>query len=254
MIGRRLIPLLAAMASISLVTDPSPPNDLWPVRRLVDLRPGCHVLNIASYNPSWDEIVDWLAQCPTLTDIETFWVFDGRVWQLLVTGVARDPERVPVTVRIPAGTITYDEAPFARREVPDHGYVDVQVELSPEQAESIQRERTTMSAGYRLAEFEEPQIPAAPLYDVRQHPIRVDYVALMPDGSLETVCRRAQPAADWIISYAAPAIGSIEAADRAMQRLSVRATSESFDRYIHRGQQRANRKRRAARKRKRGWA
>ena len=242
MIGRLNPVLLATLGMMSLGIETSPPNDLWPVRRLIDIRPGCHVLNIASYSePRWDEIVGWLAQCPTLTDIETFWVCDGLRWSLLVTGIAI----APTTVRIPTGTIAYDEAPFANRDVPDHGYVEVRVELSPEDTAKVEGARETLSAGYTLAEIEDPRLPAAPLYDIRQHPIRVDYVALMPDGSM-----------DMAISYAAPAIASIQAADRAMQRLSAtaRASSASFDRYIFRGQQRANRKRRAARKRKRGWA
>jgi hypothetical protein len=183
--------LLTALAVLSLGGAPlqRPPNDLWPVRSYDAIRPGCHVLVSAcwrraevprvgpreAFDPLWDELINWLAQSPVLTDIETFWVFDadhGHGWQLLVTGMPSG-ERA-MTVRVPTGTMTYDDAPSPRmpeRDVPDHGYVDVQIELSPKDAAAVQRERTTFSAGYTTI----------------QQPIRCNYVALMPDGSLETV-------------------------------------------------------------------
>jgi hypothetical protein len=252
MIRRSLNPvLLTALATMSLGQQQGPPNNLWPVRRLVDVRAGCHVLVVASwgragkprvrpleaFDPLWDELCSWLAQCPVLTDIETFWVHDGRGWSLLVTGVELAAEPEITTVRIPAGTITYDEAPLAIRDVQDHGYVEVRVVLSPEDVAKIQRERETLSAGYSLAEFEAPRLPAAPRYEIRQQPIRADYVALMPDGSLETV-------ADGRLPY--PELDPFETA--------VVKHWPTLAHRIYRADQRANRRRRAARKRKRGWA
>jgi hypothetical protein len=296
MIRRSLNPvLLTALAVMSLGVgqQPGPPNDLWPVRRLVDVRAGCHVLVVASwgragkprvrpleaFDPLWDELCSWLTQCPTLTDIETFWVFDGRGWSLLVTGVELAAEPEITTVRIPTGTIAYDEAPFARRDVPDNGYVDVRVELSPEDVAKIQRERETLSAGY----------------EVRQQPLHVNYVSRMPDDSLEIrelpqtwdeiEALRSQRADSELASEPEDMSGFDDAIERlhgiapiggrfvAAGPCEVRNASFSVGGayadgdytysinatiapriYRVRDQQRENRKRRAARKRKRGWA
>jgi hypothetical protein len=173
--------------------------------------------------------------------------------------------------------------------VPDHGYVEVRVVLSPEDVAKIQRERETLSAGYSLAEFEAPRLPAAPRYEIRQQPIRADYVALMPDGSLETVAdgrvvgrghdimEIAREPADMSgfddaiegLRGIAPIGGRFVAAGPCEVRnasfsvggayadgdytYSINATIAPRI-YRARDQQRENRKRRAARKRKRGWA
>jgi hypothetical protein len=212
------------------------------------------------------------------------------------------------TIRLPTGTLTYDELSEAGPTVPDHGHVEVQVELSAEDAATASRGRATLSAGYA----------------VHQQDIRVDYVALMPDGSLETVrdgrviCRSqlAPPNNLWPVrsyddvrcgSYVlevaswgrvgAPRVGPREAVDPLWDeitgwlvgcptltdietfwvfddgwRLLVTGIDHEpepvispfealvvkhwdvFAHFRYRRTQRANRKRRAARKRKRGWA
>jgi hypothetical protein len=109
----------------------------------------------------------------------------------------------------------------------------VVVELSAEDSAKIRREPATLSAGYTLAKVPEkiaddatPRSDRdAPGYEFRQHSIRANYFALMPDGSLETV-------------------------------LDGRVVYRETDLVKHwdfRRQQRVNRKRRAARKSKRGW-
>lgn len=176
-----------------------------------------------------------------------------------------------ITVRLPTGTITYQESPqaTARDPMPDHGYVEMRVELSPEDAAKIQSERATLSAGYTTAESapssataprrrlnpgllgalammtlgmdltpvsepeerepDEDDPPEAPHYAFRQQSVQANYTALMPDGSLQMV-------------YSTP----LEAA--------VVKHWDPFAHHVYRRDQRENRKRRAARKRKRGWA
>jgi hypothetical protein len=183
-----------------------------------------------------------------------FWSGCERV-EIIADDATETP--VPATVRIPTGTIAYEEAPFITRDVPDHGYVEVQVELSPEDAAKVQRERTTLSAGYTIVD--EP-----PLYDIRQHPIRADYVALMPDGSTATVV------GGRVVCQSEPAdLSSVELSRLAdVRAVPLGGTVVRLDPFesavvkhwpalshrIYRADQRANRKRRAARKRKRGWA
>jgi hypothetical protein len=297
MIRRSLNPvLLTALATMSLGVgqQPGPPNDLWPVRRLVDIRAGCHVLSLASnHDPSWYEIVNWLAQCPVLTDIETFWVFDavyGHGWQLLVTGMTVEPEPLATTIRVPTGTLTYDGAPLAIRDVPDHGYVEVQVELSPEDVEKIQRERETLSAGYTLDDsvYLDTDESTSDIWAVerargfRQQPIRANYVALKPDGSLEVrelpqtwdaiEALRSQRERGRPDSEIAREPEDMSGFDDAIERLrgidpiggrvvqldpfeaTVVKHWPTLAHRLYRADQRSNRKRRAARKRKRGWA
>jgi hypothetical protein len=103
--------LLGALAMMTLGLDEypeptrEPPDDRWAVRSHDAIRRGSYVLEVScwgrAYAPHvspreaeemlWDELMGWLTQCPTLTDIETFWVFDEeRGWSLLVTGIGRD--------------------------------------------------------------------------------------------------------------------------------------------------------------------
>jgi hypothetical protein len=78
----------------------APPNEIWPIRN--EFRPGCYVLVSAcwrraeaprigpreAFDPLWDELMHWLAGCPPLTDIETFWMHDAdHGWDLCVTGI-----------------------------------------------------------------------------------------------------------------------------------------------------------------------
>lgn len=61
---------------------------LWPVRSIDDIRRGAHELDCGSWSPSWDDICGWLASCPPLVEIETFFVEqdDGHL-HLLIIGV-----------------------------------------------------------------------------------------------------------------------------------------------------------------------
>ena len=53
----------------------------------------------------------------------------------------------PLTERLSDGTIVFTGAPSART-----GYVEVQLELSPEDSAKVRQDRPTMSAGYVVAE------------------------------------------------------------------------------------------------------
>jgi len=290
MINRRINPvMLAALSMLSLgaAPQPSPPTDLWPVRRDPPDRrrirgywSRCSATATYDGNGEWrddrfgevfefdippGEPLDWVpsphTNLSTMLSRVHFWAGCERV-EIITDDATETP--APMTVRIPTGTIAYDEAPFSNRDVPDHGYVEVRVELSPEDAAKVQRERTTLSAGYTLAEVEDPRLPAAPLYDIRQHPIRVDYVALMPDGSTATVV------GGRVVCQCEPAnLSPVElsrlADVRAVPRGGKIVRLDPFEsavvkhwpalsHRIYRSDQRSNRKRRAARKRKRGWA
>jgi len=59
------------------------------------------------------------------------------------------------TVRIPTGTISYQVAPFVGRPPPEREYVDVRIELTPEEVAEIRRQRATISVGYTItSEFD----------------------------------------------------------------------------------------------------
>jgi hypothetical protein len=77
------------------------------------------------------------------------------------------------TIRIPNGTITYQVAPFGTPPLPlpEPQYFEVRLQLTPAEEAEIRFKQATLSVGY----------------DICQRPIRADYVALMPDGSMETV-------------------------------------------------------------------
>lgn len=141
--------LLSALAMLTLGDAPppatatderSPPNDLWPVRTHDAIRRGCYVLDVAAwaradwaraglprvgpsgpreaFDPLWDELVNWLAQCPVLVDIETFWVFDadhGHGWQLLVTGMPSAEVRSSAALRDAVKSGRVDEQQRANR-------------------------------------------------------------------------------------------------------------------------------------------
>jgi hypothetical protein len=123
-----------------------------------------------------------------------------------------------LTVRLPTGTLTFEELPSAtsERSVPDHAFVEVLVKLTREETELIRREQAMLSVGYEFS----------------QRPILANYFALMPDGSLETVL-------DGRVVY---------------READLDKVLDLVKHWDFRRQQRANRKRRAARKSKRGWA
>lgn len=151
------------------------------------------------------------------------------------------------TIRIPTGTITYGEAPSATSPALDHGYVAVQVQLSPEDEAALRRQQAALAAGYApsvyMALEEAAAVQRVPFYEFRQQSVQANYVTLMPDGSLGTVT------AAGIVYHDEPAkLGP------AAEHTEVRPSFFSLAQSEYRRRQRANRKRRAARKRKRGWA
>jgi hypothetical protein len=101
-------------------------------------------------------------------------------------------------------------------------FIEARVELTPEDAAAVRHDQHVMSLGYTLSGARGKIADD----EFRQHSIRANYFALMPDGSLETV-------------------------------LDGRVVYRETDLVKHwdfRRQQRVNRKRRAARKSKRGWS
>jgi hypothetical protein len=57
------------------------------------------------------------------------------------------------TIRIPKGTITYQEAPFvAPKDLPEPEYFEVRLELTPEDEAEIRHKQATISSGYALNE------------------------------------------------------------------------------------------------------
>jgi hypothetical protein len=62
---------------------------LYPVKNFDAVRIGCHVFDCGMWAVSWCDICDWLAECPPVFDIETFWVIADGERHLLITGVER---------------------------------------------------------------------------------------------------------------------------------------------------------------------
>jgi hypothetical protein len=201
-------------------TQPAPPNDLWPVR--AECRPGCYVIVLANwrraeaprigpreaFDPLWDELMNWLAGCPPLTDIETFWMFDssfGNGWQLWVTGIG--PKEIqPITEWMATtGAALWKD---------------------------INKRTLLIEPRPRRRPFNSDLAGALAMTLGLDHPARI------------TEDPEALPGARVMQSLGTHGLLALDSGDH----------WESPRIYRARDQQRENRKRRAARKRKRGWA